>query len=167
MLRYMVGFSIPFVSLAALALADQWDYASYRAENLLVLLARAVGVPLGAAWLAWETAVWLRRPRLFDLRASRPWARVFAGALGGAIAAGLVVLSYAVLRRSVPDTALLGGASALATLMIVLPLPRGPRPGRCIRCGYDLVGLREPVCPECGTLNASDSGLVTAHFARG
>ncbi|MFZ4575217.1 MAG: hypothetical protein ACOYN0_12515 [Phycisphaerales bacterium] len=27
--------------------------------------------------------------------------------------------------------------------------PRGPT--RCGRCGYALSGLREPVCPECGT----------------
>ena len=23
--------------------------------------------------------------------------------------------------------------------------------GRCARCGYDLQGLTEPRCPECGT----------------
>ncbi|MBL8746901.1 MAG: hypothetical protein JNK58_11160 [Phycisphaerae bacterium] len=25
-------------------------------------------------------------------------------------------------------------------------------PGACIRCGYDLASLREPTCPECGTV---------------
>jgi len=28
---------------------------------------------------------------------------------------------------------------------------RGERPGWCVACGYDLRGLNEPRCPECGT----------------
>lgn len=29
---------------------------------------------------------------------------------------------------------------------------RRPAPGRCAACGYDLTGLKDGPCPECGTL---------------
>ena len=42
---------------------------------------------------------------------------------------------------------------ALALLYFVWKRPRRAfPPGHCQRCGYDLTGLAEPRCPECGTI---------------
>jgi hypothetical protein len=37
-----------------------------------------------------------------------------------------------------------------------------PTPGTCRRCGYDLRGLPEPRCPECGTSFDRDRGGALA-----
>jgi hypothetical protein len=36
---------------------------------------------------------------------------------------------------------------------------RARQPGQCVECGYDLRGLSEPRCPECGTLFDSEEEL--------
>ncbi len=41
-------------------------------------------------------------------------------------------------------------AVAIPTLLIWRFVPKFPR-GHCRRCGYNLTGLREARCPECGT----------------
>lgn len=38
--------------------------------------------------------------------------------------------------------------------------PRGIR-GKCVQCGYDLKGLKNPRCPECGTVNTRSASLKT------
>ena len=39
---------------------------------------------------------------------------------------------------------------AIPTLLVWRIVPKFPR-GHCRRCGYNLTGLTEPRCPECGT----------------
>ena len=41
-------------------------------------------------------------------------------------------------------------AVAIPTLLVWRFVPKFPR-GHCRRCGYNLKGLTEPRCPECGT----------------
>ncbi len=45
-----------------------------------------------------------------------------------------------------------GWFAAGTTSLVLLWLGRGRAspPGHCQRCGYDLTGLTEPRCPECG-----------------
>jgi hypothetical protein len=40
------------------------------------------------------------------------------------------------------------------------------RRGRCPSCGYDLLGLNSPTCPECGTTCRYDAGRREARTAR-
>lgn len=44
-------------------------------------------------------------------------------------------------------------ATLFVATRVAVELHRGPivRPGVCTRCGYDLRGLPQPRCPECGT----------------
>jgi len=97
-----------------------------------------------------------------------PRARAHLGLLiGGAamwftFAAGFIALDILVSRRPADRTpwqdvagtaVLLGGVTlALASLLLLILQPRR-RPvlaGHCPGCGYDLRGLPEPRCPECG-----------------
>jgi hypothetical protein len=43
------------------------------------------------------------------------------------------------------------GLGLLSLLLGVFVVPRRIRPGHCPACGYELRGLTEPRCPECGT----------------
>ncbi len=35
-----------------------------------------------------------------------------------------------------------------------VPAKKKRKTVKCVQCGYDLAGLKEPLCPECGTLNS-------------
>jgi hypothetical protein len=56
----------------------------------------------------------------------------------------------------------------MATNSRALPLPSFlDRPERCLRCAYDLEGIRDPVCPECGFLYDDTAvGIVIYGVAR-
>lgn len=41
----------------------------------------------------------------------------------------------------------------------------GPEPGFCRNCGYNLFGLRDPRCPECGTVFEPDTNGTDAPTA--
>jgi hypothetical protein len=41
-------------------------------------------------------------------------------------------------------------AAVTVVLGILLYRLRGPRPGTCVNCGYELAGNVSGVCPECG-----------------
>lgn len=43
------------------------------------------------------------------------------------------------------------GAAIFVGLPILAWRGHEPPPGRCLGCGYDLRGLPQPRCPECGT----------------
>ena len=65
---------------------------------------------------------------------------------------GLNLWNYWRLRSAVyaiPLYALFLGA-AVPTLLVGRLVPKFPR-GHCRRCGYNLTGLAEARCPECGT----------------
>jgi hypothetical protein len=42
------------------------------------------------------------------------------------------------------------GVVCLALLVIAIRRGRGPKPGHCRKCGYNLTGNVSGVCPECG-----------------
>lgn len=49
----------------------------------------------------------------------------------------------------------------------LLLLNRKPPPGRCIKCDYSLKGLTTTTCPECGTIQPTDSATPDAAAHRG
>ena len=52
--------------------------------------------------------------------------------------------------------------AAVPTLLVWRFAPKFPR-GHCQRCGYNLTGLTEARCPECGT----EFGRITFEAGRG
>jgi len=46
-------------------------------------------------------------------------------------------------------------------VVLMITLPRKTRPGYCRKCGYDLRGLSQPRCPECGKTFVDDSGAAS------
>ena len=54
---------------------------------------------------------------------------------------------------ALPLVVLLPATTLLMAVRVATELQRGPVvvPGICVRCGYNLRGLPEPRCPECGT----------------
>lgn len=50
------------------------------------------------------------------------------------------------------------GSVGVLVLAVVPDLYAKRKAGRCLRCGYDLSGLRERVCPECGDAFESARG---------
>lgn len=63
------------------------------------------------------------------------------------------LLSTGASNRSDLLRPLLHGAVLLLAVippLVVIPMLRVPVPGHCPKCGYSLMGLTEPRCPECG-----------------
>ncbi len=57
-------------------------------------------------------------------------------------------------RWDVPLRPVVIASGALAAILFLSPRVRSwwrVRHNRCVRCGYSLVGLHDPRCPECGT----------------
>jgi len=46
---------------------------------------------------------------------------------------------------------IMGGLLTVGFTWVVFPTPFVPQEGCCLECGYDLRGLSERRCPECGT----------------
>lgn len=82
--------------------------------------------------------------------ATRPVPLALAQLIGGT--AGLF-LSLLIDRNSFFVLGLAGQFFGGVVGLIVVPRdsPRPPNPGVCEKCGYNLTGLTEPRCPECGT----------------
>ncbi len=56
---------------------------------------------------------------------------------------------------------LVGGLLVIGVLSLVFRPPQPPPAGTCLECGYDLRGLTEPRCPECGTpFRSSEVGRI-------
>ena len=114
----------------------------------------AVSIALIPAIVCVATAglIHINRPRRALLRAAR--CRVYAAMLGASSA--LLALSGAIAvitlyNRRVSDELVFGACAFLATLICVPLFTRRPRPGRCLRCRYDIThSTNYGRCPECG-----------------
>lgn len=109
-------------------------------------------VPTIAAWLSAELIGAMRPPRLLDSRVRGWGARIGAGLIAGVLGVVGGTLGLILLDRALPDAVLTGAAAAASTLIVLLPLPR-QRAFACPRCAYDLSGASPAsggVCTECG-----------------
>ncbi len=125
-------------------------YACYNAQITtdLCLLYLFIVLPVGFLLLGYS--------------ASRRWSRVGV-ALGFLVSSAITVLVFnAILPGGEPGSAVhrytvvfgppvVGAAFVMTLVLGLIFVPRRTKPGHCHRCGYDLKGLLEQRCPECGT----------------
>jgi predicted RNA-binding Zn-ribbon protein involved in translation (DUF1610 family) len=138
----LISQKFPFLGLAdwfddrAAFVCNRVTYFTYSMLGLFVQLAVAVA--------------WLRSPRLFTALA----AMILLAALWQH---GIHVEAR---RIGSPELSLAVGNWVWLALWYTLLLAWAFRerqrrtpidPARCLGCGYELAGLREPTCPECGT----------------
>ena len=127
----------------------------YRHEHWAYVIAGAVTLPVV---IKWWLAVWAGSVRWTIGRKLAT-----AGAVVAALAVGLgVAYTASVLREGRILPALLGSVSAIVAWMVAACILWRTKPAeladaatskaavRCPRCRYDLTGLREARCPECG-----------------
>jgi hypothetical protein len=109
--------------------------------------------PTLGAWIAAEALHFISPRRVLDRRLRMPLKRIALGLGAGLLGSVLGVLAMAVADRTVvPDVALMGAASVIATLAVLAPTERARR-GVCVFCGYSQAGATPAargVCTECG-----------------
>jgi hypothetical protein len=123
---------------------------------------------LGWLWVAWGVGLWLA-----DSRAESRFRLIHRLLMAGTVLELLITIPMdAVVRRrancycgSGTFFALMFGLTGavvafgpVVVLMMARRLLVPPDKGRCEQCGYDLRGLPEPRCPECG--KGFDPGLM-------
>lgn len=106
-----------------------------------------------------ETSSWFRRFRRLVLTV---YLSIFAlwGANWAFIADGHV--------KIVMHLVLIGMATGLMVIYLVASKRERDdrlKPGHCRNCGYNLFGLRDPRCPECGTVFEPDTNGTDAPTA--
>lgn len=94
-------------------------------------------------WYVWIAALLLCYGTVFAYRGGAPWVYLCRSVRDGYFAQALMFLSFTGVFVVVP--VLLAVASRK-----IFVSPSNIRPGHCSKCGYDLRGLPEPRCPECG-----------------
>ncbi len=141
-----------------------WQYEDETGTPFLLSNALAAGVLMIGWWAVWRTSV--------HWTAARVGLTILAAA-GAMAAAWLVVLGNDALLggdiHSVHPRDLGGDCAAAVWIGATAYLwPGGPTRHiarlPCPRCGYDLRGLHEARCPECGTQYTLD-GLLAAQAA--
>ncbi len=150
MIRFALGFSLPFSALFTTNLVlNQW-YRWYGATHYVLAVVTLCGIPTLCA-VAVAAIMHYRRPRrMFQGHTGRPIAPLTCGIAIALLAVTLSVPVVVVADEQVPDAALLAAASLVSTMLVML-LTAKRRPGLCIRCGYDLrSSLNSGRCPECG-----------------
>lgn len=150
MTRYLLGFSLALLGLFVCCVTDQWAFMTHEAQNWGIFAAKIAGVPIGAAWIIAELVEWIRPRKMFDRRSERPWRLLGTGFVAGLLSIGGALLIYATIGWRWNDAVVFGSSSACVSVVLLLPR-RIVRAGRCVSCGYELKGLVEPRCPECGT----------------
>ena len=163
MLRYLVGFAIPWSTLFVWALADRrdwlWEYAV--AQQWPLVAVKLVALPLAVAWFTLDAVHWWRPRRAFDPRVRAGVGPVIRGCIAGAFAvllsaAGLALANSALIDASgldpdYLDAGVIAAACLLASLSASMTARRA-RSGHCVGCGYDLAGSPGGRCPECGAV---------------
>lgn len=118
---------------------------------------------IGAPWLAWAVLFW----RLFALRWTSGFTRMYRLLLAGTWLELIFTLpvdlyvrrrTHCYCEEGTFFAMVIGIVAAfwtfgpgVAMLLLAVRIRRVMRSGCCIQCGYDLRGLSEPRCPECGT----------------
>lgn len=93
----------------------------------------------------------LRRRALFHRDAGRTLAPIIYGLVAAAVTVVIAALAFVWLSPRTGDVLILVTSAALSAA-IVLFCCRKRRPGRCVRCDYDVShSLDFGRCPECGT----------------
>lgn len=147
---FVLGFAVPWLVLLGMTSVWAWPFASGHAINGAVIAVKLFGIPVGAAWLMYELIELARPARAFDRRARRPIRAAIVGLIAGVFSVGATVIAFALDAPGQLDLVVVGGAAAVSTVLVLLPLRR-VRADRCIRCDYDTRGLTIPRCSECGT----------------
>ncbi len=149
MIRYLLGFGAIYLAIAmATPLLD--DFTRWFSPGWWTHYAiTTVIVPCLAAWISVDMAERLRRPRLMRPEAPAPGRRILLGLGAGGLSLLLAEVGIALLDQTMHEAWIFGASAAIVSAASILALPR-PKPGRCIRCGYDLAGIPTPRCPECG-----------------
>ncbi|MCB9866103.1 MAG: hypothetical protein H6816_05660 [Phycisphaerales bacterium] len=107
-----------------------------------------LGVNLATETLGWLILGAVHGPLLWPLLARRPWWCTSVVQYAGVLAAAVAAATWGDVRHVflLPPLAL--WLAALACWRWGTPVTT---PGCCVMCDYDLRGLIEPRCPECGT----------------
>lgn len=150
---FLAGF------LALLAITSMWSWIAgfngrswwtwtFPANITLVIC----GIPTVTAYATIMVFESRRRRLIFETAARRRAVGAFCGVLAAAMTILLSALAMAWLSFTISDVLILAVSSALATAL-VLAFCRKRRPGRCVRCDYDIShSLDFGRCPECGTV---------------
>lgn len=147
MTRFLIAFLVPHAALAVATVA--LNPGSYSPADVVAYLSILVGIPLAAAWAAFELSTRLRPLRHFHPRA-RAWRpRLVSGAFAGLLSVCLSALAVALFPNPPTDPYLFALGAALAVGATLRSLPRYV-PGSCPSCGYDLAHTPAR-CPECGS----------------
>jgi hypothetical protein len=150
MIHLLLGNLVVWAAGLGIGVVWGWEVAARRGEEAPGPAWVLMVVPPLAAWAVAEAVNLLTPRRLFDRRAAAPVRRATLGVLTGVVGFVIAVAALPLVEDALPDWATLTAASAVATAIPTLLLPR-TRPGHCALCGYDLRGLpRMDQCPECG-----------------
>lgn len=105
----------------------------------------------GAVWLVVLLALWMGM------------AREFRGVGPATTVSALLILAVSRMGEARATTGLSWGHTVQG--LVLLRLPESPPSGVCVGCGYDLRGLPEPRCPECGRAFTPNAGIVAERSA--
>jgi hypothetical protein len=111
--------------------------------TILGVSAAIVAYVAGRRWYVWIALLLLCYGTVFAYRGGAPWLYLYRSVRSGSFANALMHLSFTGAFVAVPI--LLAVAARR-----VFVRPSNIVPGHCSKCGYDLRGLIEPRCPECG-----------------
>ena len=153
MIRFLLACSAVYGALAASAVVmGRYELQEGRWLAVSVVLSSWLAPTLGA-WVAAEGLQYVSPRRALDRRVRMPLKRIALGLAVGVLGSVLGVLGMAAADRTVvPDVALMGAASVIATLVALVPTERVRR-GVCVFCGYSQTGatpVARGVCTECG-----------------
>jgi hypothetical protein len=162
---FVAAHALVWLSVAAWCVAkalSRWRHVlNYGLENNeAVVVDRAMSAAIAAlliftpvisTWIV--AALWqcLRPRKLFNPELRRGWDCVVLGGVSGVGAVALTILQISYLGGLAADSILLAVSCMLSTALVLLIFGGRVRPGRCLRCDYDLRGTSSlGRCPECG-----------------